>query len=121
MSQLPGLPPARLASQIETLFRRHPELMGQGIERVAQKLNLHPRTLQRRLREDGESYGDIQDRCRYEVAVVHLKQPHRDLEAISELLGFSDRQNFTRAFKRWTGLSPREFRKQQSAPTAPGR
>ena len=119
--QLPGLPPARLASQIETLFRRHPELMGQGIERVAQKLKLHPRTLQRRLREDGESYGDIQDRCRFEVAVIHLKQPHLDLEAISELLGFSDRQNFTRAFKRWTGLSPREFRKQQTAPAVPAR
>lgn len=110
--QLPGLPRASVASQIETLFRRHPELMGQGIERVAQRLNMHPRTLQRRLREDGEAFGEIQDRCRYEAAVIHLKQQHTDLESISERLGFSDRQNFTRAFKRWTGVSPREFRKQ---------
>lgn len=110
--QLPSLPEMRISHQIENLFRRNPELMGQGIDRIADRLNLHPRTLQRRLREDGQVFGDIQARCRYEVAVTQLKAENTDIESLSDKLGFSDRHSFTRAFKRWTGLAPSEFRKQ---------
>lgn len=116
--QLPSLPEVRISSQIENLFRRSPELMGQGIDRIADRLNLHPRTLQRRLREDGQVFGDIQARCRYEVAVTQLKQDNIDIEALSDRLGFSDRHSFTRAFKRWTGLAPSEFRKQHLEQTS---
>lgn len=110
--QLPGLPEMRISTQIENLFRKHPELMGQGIDRIADRLNMHPRTLQRRLREDGQVFGEIQARCRYEVAVTKLKSDQIDIESLSDQLGFSDRHSFTRAFKRWTALAPSEFRKQ---------
>lgn len=110
--QLPNLPETRISSQIESLFNRAPELLGQGIDRVAARLNMHPRTLQRRLREDGQMFGDLQAKSRFEMAVTQLKADTIDIEALSDNLGFSDRHSFTRAFKRWTGLAPSEFRKQ---------
>jgi len=110
--QLPNLPETRISSQIESLFSRAPELLGQGIDRVAARLNMHPRTLQRRLREDGQMFGDLQAKSRFEMAVNQLKADTIDIEALSDNLGFSDRHSFTRAFKRWTGLAPSEFRKQ---------
>ncbi|HET6789515.1 MAG TPA: helix-turn-helix domain-containing protein, partial [Aquabacterium sp.] len=122
--QLPEPGSSSMVASLVKLFRQHPHLMGQGIERLAERLNVHPRTLQRRLREEGEPFGDIQARCRYERAITALKAgPTTDIEALSEQLGFSDRHSFTRAFRRWTGLAPSEFRRQhqeqhQSHPSA---
>lgn len=110
--QIPTSFEVNISSQIEKLLLRHPELMGKGIDRIALRLNLHPRTLQRRLQQDGVMYCDILSRCRYEVAASVLKSEDCNIESLSKTLGFSDRHSFTRAFKRWTGLSPREFNRQ---------
>jgi AraC-like DNA-binding protein len=98
---------------LERTFRQSPALLGQGLERIAERLNLHPRTLQRRLKEDGHQYTDIQARVRLEMAKTALGGRQCDMEALSAELGFADRHSFTRAFKRWTGLSPSAFRRQQ--------
>ncbi len=98
--------------QIERSFRQSPALLGQGIERMAVRLALHPRTLQRRLRDEGQLFADIQARCRFDLAATALKSSNCDIESLSDRLGFSDRHSFTRAFKRWTGLAPSEFREQ---------
>ncbi len=102
--------PASLAASIETMFTRKPGLLGQGIDQVAAELELGPRTLQRRLHEDGLSFGELQDRVRCRQAMQWLEQPSPDIETISEQLGFSDRRSFTRAFTRWAGMSPSAFR-----------
>ncbi|TAK95773.1 MAG: AraC family transcriptional regulator [Aquabacterium sp.] len=115
---LPVAPGKRLAAQIEYHFRRDPGLMGQGIQQMAELMKLHPRTLQRRLKEEGEVFGDIQTRCRYELAVLRLKGGQVDIDSLSEELGFTDRNSFTRAFKIWTGLAPRAFRKLSLAPAS---
>ena len=107
--------PATATEQLGQLFLRQPALLGQGIERVAERLQLHPRTLQRRLKDEGQSFGDIQARSRFEMAVTLLRDPANDIEGLSERLGFSDRHSFTRAFRRWTGLAPTEFRRQHLA------
>lgn len=104
--------PPSMAELLTNLFRDHPALLGQGIERLADRLHMHPRTLQRRLKEEGQSFGDIQSRCRYEHAVLLLRDPSHAIESLSDQLGFSDRHSFTRAFRRWTGIAPSEFRKQ---------
>lgn len=114
--KLPTAPGRRLTAQIEYHFRRDPRLMGQGIQNVAELMKLHPRTLQRRLKEEGQVYGDIQTRCRYELAVQRLKGGQVDIDALSEELGFTDRNSFTRAFKLWTGVAPRAYRKLTLAP-----
>jgi AraC-like DNA-binding protein len=113
--QLPAEEPGSVTAQLESIFRHHPSLLGQGIERMAEKLSLHPRTLQRRLHAEGQVFADIQSRCRHDIAVVQLKDGRTDIEALSEQLGFSDRHSFTRAFRRWTGLAPSEYRRQHLA------
>ena len=99
-----------LVSAIEDLLERQPDLMRQGIESVAKSLSIGPRTLQRRIREAGESYADVLARVRYRLAMHDLRETGDDLEIISERLGFSDRRSFTRAFTRWSGVSPSAFR-----------
>jgi AraC-like DNA-binding protein len=110
--QLPAAVNPKLSDQLERAFHQSPSLLGQGIERMARRLELHPRTLQRRLREEGQLFADIQARCRFEMAATTLKSSTCDIESLSDRLGFSDRHSFTRAFKRWTGLAPSEFREQ---------
>lgn len=102
-----------LVSQIEHHFKQNPALLCQGIERMAERLDLHPRTLQRRLRDEGQAYTEIQAQCRLALAKVALQGPRCNIESLSNELGFADRHSFTRAFRRWTGLSPSAFRQSQ--------
>jgi AraC-like DNA-binding protein len=71
------------------------------------------RTLQRRLGEEGLTYTRLVEKIRFEQAVLWLQEPQLKLIDIAVELGYSDPAHFTRAFKRWTGLSPRDFRRQQ--------
>ncbi|MBI5927601.1 MAG: helix-turn-helix domain-containing protein [Aquabacterium sp.] len=110
----------KLDKQLERAFRQQPALLGQGLERMADRLGLHPRTLQRRLREENQQFTDIQTNCRLDMARAGLKAPQCDIESLSAQLGFADRHSFTRAFKRWTGLSPSAWRRQQLQQTPNG-
>lgn len=105
--------PSGLIAAVEAVLEAQPRFLGQGIERVGAELKLHPRTLQRRLRDEGESFADLQARVRYRLALRELEQGARDLDAISEYLGFSDRRSFTRAFSRWSGTTPSRFRRRR--------
>jgi AraC-like DNA-binding protein len=76
---------------------------------IARSLNQSASTLQRRLREEGTSYQRLLDATRRELAVDYLKDGRHSLADITFLLGFADQSNFTRAFRRWTGKTPRQF------------
>lgn len=76
---------------------------------IARALNQSPSTLQRRLRKAGTSYQDLLDATRRDLALDYLQQGRHSLADIAFLVGFSDQANFTRAFRRWTGKSPRAF------------
>ncbi|HUS24757.1 MAG TPA: AraC family transcriptional regulator ligand-binding domain-containing protein [Candidatus Binatia bacterium] len=103
--------PTALVAAVEELLAAQPGLLRGGIGAVAAHLGLGARTLQRRLRDESQSFADVLGRVRYRLAVSYLEQPQADLEAVSEKLGFSDRRSFTRAFTRWSGVSPSAFRK----------
>ena len=92
-------------------FATDARMLGAGVEAIAAVLKIHPRTLQRRLQDESTSFFELQDRARYQAAVEALNKGAADLESLSEQLGFSDRRSFTRAFKRWSGLSPSTFRR----------
>lgn len=110
--RLARLPPrSGLVAALEEVFMRRPELLGQGIAPTAAALGLHARTLQRRLRDETQSYAELQGRVRYRLAMQYLQESDDDLERISERLGFSDRRSFTRAFLRWSGVSPSAYRR----------
>ncbi|WP_022978479.1 AraC family transcriptional regulator [Nevskia ramosa] len=104
-----------LVASIEQAFEAQPALLGQGLERMAAAIGLHPRTMQRRLQDEDQRYADLQDRARFRLAAKWLQDTPQDLETISERLGFSDRRSFTRAFTRWSGLSPSAFRGRQGS------
>lgn len=80
------------------------------IETIAEKLNVSSRTLRRRLQEEGSSYRDLLNEIRFSVAKEYLQTTSMSVEEIAELLGYSDPGNFTHAFKRWSGESPRDYR-----------
>jgi AraC-like DNA-binding protein len=75
------------------------------IERIARRLAVTPRSLQRRLRDDGTSYRELVDAIRHKRA-IELLQRGVPYDAIAERLGFSEARAFRRAFRRWTGILP---------------
>ena len=77
---------------------------------VAGSLYMSLRTLQRKLSEEGTSYKDLLDETRRELANQYLRQACLSVSEVTYLLGFSEPSNFARAFKRWTGRTPSEFR-----------
>lgn len=76
---------------------------------VAGELNLEPRTLMRRLKDDGTSFQEIKDGLRRDIAIRELHNGHKTIEEVSQRTGFSSAANFHIAFKRWTGTTPRLF------------
>ncbi len=70
------------------------------------------RTLHNRLAESGTTYQQLLDRTRRELAEQYMQQPNISVSEVAYLLGFSDCSNFSRAFHRWTGQSPSDFREQ---------
>ncbi len=85
-------------------------------ETLAQALHLSQRTLQRRLQEEGTSFQALLDETRRELAEQYLAQPGMTLLETAYLLGFADPSNFYRAFRRWFGATPSEYRARRGAP-----
>jgi AraC-like DNA-binding protein len=80
------------------------------IDYVAEKLNMTSRTLRRKLARENASFQEILAEVRYELAREYLATSTLPLEEISVLLGYSAPGNFSNAFKRWHGSSPRDYR-----------
>ncbi len=80
-------------------------------EQLARELNMTTATLRRRLREEGASYQGIKDQLRRDLAIGYLSHSDRSVMDIALELGFSERSAFHRAFRKWTGASPGEFRR----------
>ena len=92
------------------------DLVGNGrgspdIELVAATVGVSVRTLQRRLHRSGTSYADLARAVRRDAALPMLKNRKQTIGEIARTLGYADHPHFTRAFQRWMGLSPREFRR----------
>jgi AraC-like DNA-binding protein len=85
-----------------------------GQQQIASALNVSNRTLQRKLREEGTSYLDLLQDTRLQLARRYLRSPGRSVVETAYLLGFSEPSTFSRAFKRWTGQAPAEYREQSS-------
>ena len=81
-----------------------------SIDAVSKKLGTSPRTLQRRLRQEGQSFQAILDRTRESLAKYYLTTSSMTGAEISFLLGFEDPNSFFRAFHTWTGQTPQSMR-----------
>lgn len=81
------------------------------LKTVAEAAGLSVRTLQRQLCEEGGEYAGLLDQVRFERAAELLGHPNVKIVDVAQELGYGDAANFTRAFRRWTGISPQEFRR----------
>jgi AraC-like DNA-binding protein len=79
-------------------------------EDIAEILGMSARTLQRKLGEAGTTYKEILDDTRHALALAYLSASRHSVSDVTYLLGFSAGSCFTRAFRRWTGCSPSDWR-----------
>lgn len=82
-----------------------------AIEVIAARLRMSPRSLQRRLKQEGASLTGVLDRLREELARRYLDEARDSIGEVAFRLGFSDPSTFHRAFRRWTGLTPAAYRR----------
>ncbi|CAI0863833.1 AraC-like transcriptional regulator QhpR [Serratia ficaria] len=80
------------------------------LENIAEKLGMSAGSLQRRLREQGLTFTSLVDKVRCELATHYLQQRHLPISELALLLGYSEVSAFSRAFRRWFGISPRQWR-----------
>jgi AraC-like DNA-binding protein len=77
---------------------------------TARVLHMTPRTLHRRLVDEGTSYREQLESVRHTLAIEHLKSGRFGIDEIAYRLGYTDLANFRRAFKRWESVPPSEYR-----------
>jgi AraC-like DNA-binding protein len=85
------------------------------LDGIATQLATSPRSLQRRLAEAGLSFSQLTEQVRRELAERYLQDASMNLTDIAFLLGYSEQSAFQRAFKRWSGQTPAQFRAQAAA------
>jgi len=88
---------------------------GMNLETLARQLGMSTRTLQRRLREEGTSHHQVLDAARRHVATHMLAGSSLAIAEIAFALGFSEPAALHRAFKRWTGMTPVEYRRRSAS------
>jgi AraC-like DNA-binding protein len=100
-----------LSARIRRRLRQSLPTEVPDFDRLAAEFNLTSATLRRRLNEEGASYQGIKDQLRRDLAISYLSHSGRSVMDIALELGFSERSAFHRAFRKWTGASPGEFRR----------
>ena len=107
---------ASTSERIRRLLRRHLGGAMPSLEALAPQLATTAQTLRRRLRAEGRGFQALKDELRRDAAIALLAQPGLSLIAVANRVGFSEASTFQRAFKKWTGVPPGEYRLQQRRP-----
>lgn len=90
-----------------------------SLQVTARHFHITPRTLHRRLQDEGTSFRDLLEEVRQTLAIEHLRAGRFTIEEIGYTLGYSDTANFRRAFKRWESATPAGYRARQHGRTGP--
>lgn len=106
----------RLADRVRSMIEA--EMQGEfpSIETIASKMAISSRTLHRRLTREHTSFQQIKDDIRRDAAIAYMNRNDLTINAVSILMGFQDTSAFYRAFKKWTGVSPGEYRNRELQP-----
>ncbi|NMH59141.1 AraC family transcriptional regulator [Alteromonas ponticola] len=120
-SYLKSLKMADFKDQVSSYIRQQLEFAQAGniehatltLTRLSQHLNLHERTVIRRLRQQDTSFRQLIEQQRQRLAVELLLQAHYQIYEIAEILGYNESANFCRAFTRWYGCSPSVYRRKK--------
>lgn len=106
---LEALDPRTVTSEVRELLIQHLPSGNSNQTRIAERMNRSLSTLQRQLHQEGANFQQIRDDTRRELAAEYIRAGKLSLSQIAYMLGFSDQSNFSRAFKRWTGVAPKDF------------
>ncbi len=104
-------PPENLPGTVAQVIRASFGAVTPTIRQVSEMANMSVRTLQRGLRAEGVSYGDLVERLRFEAAVSLIRQSNTPIAEIARHLGYAEAAPFSVAFRRWTGQAPSHYRK----------
>ena len=109
---LEQVPPTSLSmtDRVKRILLAHPS-GSVSEEDVARSLYVSKRTLARRLKQEGSGYRQVREEILSDMSARHLLDDRLSVESIAALLGYHDSANFRRAFRRWHGCSPQEFRR----------
>lgn len=99
-----------LAQQVRALIGKQPR-QAPSMSEIARQFHLTPRSLHRKLRGEETSYQELCDEVRFALAEELLAMPRLPVDQVAERLGYSESAAFIRAFKRWSGLTPKAFRR----------
>lgn len=99
-----------LAQKIKDLVINEYQGAKPDMDTVAKHFNISARSLRRHLKENGYTYGKIIDDAQCEMAKQIFRQENVTIQEAGYRLGFSDVSSFHRAFKRWTGLTPQQYK-----------
>ncbi len=109
----------RLGESVKALIRQKYIGRKPDLESVASYFHLSGRSLRRKLQEEGTTFGALADEVMAAVAQQALKDPELCIKEVAYRMGFSEPSSFHRAFKRWTGTTPQEWRRDHQAGTTP--
>ncbi|ELR71162.1 transcriptional regulator, AraC family [Fulvivirga imtechensis AK7] len=101
--------PEGLSARIYQFLKAHPYLGMPTLDEVASNFNTTPRTLQRKLKQEGKSFQEITNEIRKSLAIDYVVSDKYQIKEIAHLLGYNEVSAFSRAFKRWTGKAPIEY------------
>ena len=104
-----SLDPHKVASQVRQLLIALLPSGKADQELVSNRLNRSTSTLQRQLQSEGLTYREVLESTQRSLAQTYLLEKKHSHAQIAYLLGFSEQSNFSRAFKRWTSMTPRQY------------
>ena len=107
--------PNTLSRKVEQILSASGSSKLPNAESVARQLNMSPRTLHRRLTAEHTSFQQLKDSFRAGLARHYLGRRELSIDAIATLMGFQDNSAFYRSFRKWTGMSPGEYRRSLAA------
>ena len=109
-SNLADIVPSMLQETLKTLVAENYFGKNPSVETIASSLNIHPRTLQRYISSNGSTLKELLEQEKFRYAKSLLSQEHLSVFEVALKLGYTEPGNFTRAFKRWSGLTPKQFK-----------
>jgi AraC-like DNA-binding protein len=102
--------PGSFAARVRRALRALPATAWPDADTIAHRLNVAPATLRRRLKHEGHSCQSIKDELRRDLAIAALQDPRRSVADVAAAVGFAEPSAFHRAFRKWTGMRPADYR-----------
>lgn len=99
-----------LAARVRKTLRALPTSAWPAADHMAARLNVAEATMRRHLKQEGHTYQSIKDDLRRDVAIGELQRGHRTIADIAAAVGFAEPSAFHRAFRKWTGMRPTDYR-----------